>query len=379
MGRKPSPPMPRPVAPAPIRWSTPSCRRPPSGRISANWRCWPARPPGGPPGAAGGVLHRRPVRGVPPRARSAGPGIETIGFAGFFGLPVAHKARLGRGRGASAGSADAQMTSTSHEPPTGRTGRPDRRPCRARLGPVPAGGGVVLRLRRGGGAVLWRQAGAGRAGSGRQGRGSRCDAPRSSAIWRRGQGRNRAAVLKAMSLTEGHGGWSCCLGHGAQVTNNPHESAYHCGACGGYTGEVSARLLAGCSTIPKPAPGWPPHGIELPADTLFVAGLHDTTTDEITLYDDGARSRRGSAQCAAGCAGRPDGPGRAGAPAARGDRPDRSPTGRRLGRGAARMGACRLRRLHRRAARVTAGADLGGRASCTAMTGRPMRASARSS
>lgn len=95
-----------------------------------------------------------------------------------------------------------------------------------------------------------------------------------------------AAVLKAMSLTRGHGEIVLLLGHGGNVTNNPHESAYHCGACGGYTGEVSARLLAILLNDPETRAGLAAHGVEVPEDTLFVAGLHDTTTDCVTLYDD---------------------------------------------------------------------------------------------
>ena len=95
-----------------------------------------------------------------------------------------------------------------------------------------------------------------------------------------------AAVLKAMSLTRGHARLVLLLGHGAQVANNPYESAYHCGACGGYTGEVSARLLAALLNDPETRGGLPGHGINLAADTLFVAGLHNTTTDEVTLYLD---------------------------------------------------------------------------------------------
>ena len=95
-----------------------------------------------------------------------------------------------------------------------------------------------------------------------------------------------AAVLKAMSLTHGHGEIVLLLGHGGNVTNNPHESAYHCGACGGYTGEVSARLLAMLLNDPETRTGLAARGVEVPADTLFVAGLHDTTTDAVTLYED---------------------------------------------------------------------------------------------
>jgi len=95
-----------------------------------------------------------------------------------------------------------------------------------------------------------------------------------------------AAVLQAMSMTEGHARLVLLVGHGAHVTNNPHESAYHCGACGGQTGEVSARLLASLLNDPETRAGLPGHGIDLPEDTVFVAGLHDTTTDTVTLYED---------------------------------------------------------------------------------------------
>ncbi|MFY7744037.1 MAG: putative inorganic carbon transporter subunit DabA, partial [Erythrobacter sp.] len=101
-----------------------------------------------------------------------------------------------------------------------------------------------------------------------------------------------AAVLKAMSLQKGHGAIVLLLGHGGNVTNNPHESAYHCGACGGYTGEVSARLLAILLNDPETRAGLAERGVEVAEDVLFVAGLHDTTTDAITIYDDGLPAAR---------------------------------------------------------------------------------------
>jgi hypothetical protein len=95
-----------------------------------------------------------------------------------------------------------------------------------------------------------------------------------------------AAVLSVMGLTRGHAPIVLLVGHGARMINNPHASAYHCGACGGYTGEVSARLLASLLNDPDTREGLSKRGIEVPADTVFVAGLHDTTTDEVTIYED---------------------------------------------------------------------------------------------
>lgn len=91
-------------------------------------------------------------------------------------------------------------------------------------------------------------------------------------------------VLRAMSLAKGFARLVLLAGHGANVVNNPHASALHCGACGGYSGEVNARLLAALLNDPEVRAGLAPNGIAIPADTLFLAALHDTTTDHVTLY-----------------------------------------------------------------------------------------------
>lgn len=92
-------------------------------------------------------------------------------------------------------------------------------------------------------------------------------------------------VLRAMSLTEDFARLVVLAGHGANVVNNPHASGLHCGACGGYSGEVNARLLATLLNDDAVRAGLGERGIVIPPDTLFVAALHDTTTDAVTLYD----------------------------------------------------------------------------------------------
>jgi uncharacterized protein YbcC (UPF0753/DUF2309 family) len=91
-------------------------------------------------------------------------------------------------------------------------------------------------------------------------------------------------VLKAMSLTSGFARLVLLVGHGANVVNNPHASALHCGACGGYSGEVNARLLAALLNDSEVRVGLASDGIEIPKETLFLAALHDTTMDHVILY-----------------------------------------------------------------------------------------------
>lgn len=93
-------------------------------------------------------------------------------------------------------------------------------------------------------------------------------------------------VLRAMSLTTNFARLVLLVGHGANVVNNPHASGLHCGACGGYSGEVNARLLAALLNDEEVRNGLAPLAIEIPEDTLFLGALHDTTTDAVTLYED---------------------------------------------------------------------------------------------
>jgi uncharacterized protein YbcC (UPF0753/DUF2309 family) len=91
-------------------------------------------------------------------------------------------------------------------------------------------------------------------------------------------------VLRAMSLTQNFARLVILVGHGATVVNNPYASALNCGACGGYSGEVNARLLADLLNDQDVREQLAGRGIVIPDDTRFVGALHDTTTDAVTLY-----------------------------------------------------------------------------------------------
>ncbi|MGB8633928.1 MAG: DUF2309 domain-containing protein [Rhodanobacteraceae bacterium] len=93
------------------------------------------------------------------------------------------------------------------------------------------------------------------------------------------------SVLKAMSLSDGFARLVLLAGHGSSTVNNPHASGLDCGACGGHTGEANARVAAAILNDPAVRAGLLSRQIVIPESTVFVAGLHDTTTDEVTLFD----------------------------------------------------------------------------------------------
>lgn len=93
------------------------------------------------------------------------------------------------------------------------------------------------------------------------------------------------AVLRGMSLLSGFSPLVLLIGHGSTTVNNPHASSLDCGACGGHTGEANARVAAGVLNDPAVRDGLAARGVHVPPDTWFVAGLHDTTTDAVELYD----------------------------------------------------------------------------------------------
>ena len=92
-------------------------------------------------------------------------------------------------------------------------------------------------------------------------------------------------ILGAMGLVSGFAPLVLLAGHGSQTANNPHAAGLDCGACGGQTGEVNARVLADLLNTPAVREHLRPLGVDIPAGTHFLPALHNTTTDEVLLFD----------------------------------------------------------------------------------------------
>ncbi len=94
-----------------------------------------------------------------------------------------------------------------------------------------------------------------------------------------------AFALKNMGLVSNFAKVVLICGHGSATSNNPYGSALDCGACGGHTGDPNARVAADILNQPAVREGLKSRGIQIPSETVFIAGLHNTTTDEVLIYD----------------------------------------------------------------------------------------------
>ncbi len=92
------------------------------------------------------------------------------------------------------------------------------------------------------------------------------------------------SALGIMGLTDNFSSIVILCGHGSATQNNAYASALDCGACGGHQGAANARILATILNNIDVRNYLAKQNILIPLKTRFIAALHNTTIDEVTLY-----------------------------------------------------------------------------------------------
>jgi uncharacterized protein YbcC (UPF0753/DUF2309 family) len=95
-----------------------------------------------------------------------------------------------------------------------------------------------------------------------------------------------ARALRELGIADRLADLVLVVGHGSSSLNNPHESAYDCGACGGSRGGPNARAFAQMANDPSVREllraKW---SIEIDDRVCFVGAEHNTASDEIRYFD----------------------------------------------------------------------------------------------
>ncbi|MCH2227862.1 MAG: DUF2309 domain-containing protein [Candidatus Caenarcaniphilales bacterium] len=92
-------------------------------------------------------------------------------------------------------------------------------------------------------------------------------------------------ALRLMGLTKNFSEFVIFTGHGSTTENNPYAAALDCGACAGQHGGDNAKAVAKILNNPEVRKEIANNGIHIPENTVFLGAEHDTTTDEIEIYD----------------------------------------------------------------------------------------------
>ncbi|MDV6033066.1 MAG: DUF2309 domain-containing protein [Phycisphaera sp. RhM] len=236
---------------------------------------------------------------------STTPEIETYGFAGFFGMPIEY-VRLGERHGDGNVPALIRPSFKLHEGLADGDAR-----CEVELRVARKRKGLWSKLWHGFqksavgcfsfvettgllySAKLWTNSAVGFKRKGDEPPAHASDAsigPTLRGLNRQGWTTSRQAdlaesMLRNLGLVDGFARLVVLCAHGSQTKNNPLAAGLDCGACGGHSGEPNARFAALLLNQPFVREQLAERGIVIPDDTLFLAALHNTTTDRIDCFD----------------------------------------------------------------------------------------------
>ncbi len=235
------------------------------------------------------------VRSEPMRRalESQDDGIETLGFAGFFGLPLEYAPSDGHYRrpqlpGLLAPTIRAELCDINSAKSQPATHNHALHQKQASFDTAPASFGLVEMLGLGKATKLlqqsWFPSSPGHPINRLPSEGSWVLSRDGQVLEVQDKAELAQGILTAMGISS-FAPIVLLLGHGSCTTNNPQAAGLDCGACGGQTGEVNVKVLAQLLNDNEVRQTLAGKGIRIPDSTLFVPGLHNTTTDEIRLFE----------------------------------------------------------------------------------------------